>query len=127
MADQQQSYKKARFFKYALQVNPAGYIQYRGQKQRLSESDYNKQLLNTALEAGIEVIDLADHGSVDGVDSIRTLFNQHGIVVFPGFEIASSEKIHFVCLMRANRRKSLSEFWVVCGYWIIRTVFALRG
>ncbi|MFY0664300.1 MAG: DNA repair protein [Natronospirillum sp.] len=98
MAEQQQSYKKARFFKCALQVNPAGYIQYRGQQQILSESDYNQQLLNAALEAGIEVIGLADHGSVDGVDSIRTLFNQNGILVFPGFEIASSEKIHFVCL-----------------------------
>ncbi|UCG19444.1 MAG: AAA family ATPase [Thiotrichales bacterium] len=98
MAEHQQVYKKARFFKCALQVNPAGYIQYRGQQQSLAESDYNQKLLNAALEAGIEVLGLADHGSVDGVDSIRALFNQHGIVVFPGFEIASSEKIHFVCL-----------------------------
>jgi hypothetical protein len=27
--------------------------------------EYNQQLLNEALEAGIEVIGLADHGSVD--------------------------------------------------------------
>ncbi|EMQ2878733.1 AAA family ATPase [Vibrio navarrensis] len=107
MADQQQSYKKARFFKCALQVNPADYIQYRGQQLSLSESDYNQQLLNAALEAGIEVIGLADHGSVDGVDSIRTLFNQHGIVVFPGFEIASSEKIHFVCLFYESAKTDL--------------------
>ncbi|MCX2841297.1 AAA family ATPase [Microbulbifer thermotolerans] len=98
MDEQQQRYKKARFFKCALQVNPAGYIKYRGQQQTLSDYDYNQQLLSAALEAGIEVIGLADHGSVDGVDSIRTLFNQNGILVFPGFEIASSEKIHFVCL-----------------------------
>ena len=98
MAEQQQSYKKARFFKCALQVNPVGYIQYRGQEQSLSEAEYNQQLLNEALEAGIEVIGLADHGSVDQIDALRNLFNQNGIVVFPGFEIASSEKIHFVCL-----------------------------
>lgn len=113
MADQQQSYKKARFFKCALQVNPAGYIQYRGQQQALSESDYNQRLLNAALEAGIEIIGLADHGSVDGVDSIRTLFNQHGIVVFPGFEIASSEKIHFVCLF--DESKSAQELERILG------------
>lgn len=88
----------ARFFKCALQVNPAGYIGYRGQQQVLSEAEYNEQLLAAALEAGIKVIGLADHGSVTVVESIRALFNQHDIMVFPGFEIASSEKIHFVCL-----------------------------
>lgn len=100
MADLNQSYTytKARFFKCALQVNPVGYIQYRGQQQVLSEEDYNQQLLNAALEAGIEVIGLADHGSVNGFEKIKSLFGQQGIVVFPGFEIASSEKIHFVCL-----------------------------
>ena len=92
------TYTKARFLKCALQVNPADYIQYRGQQQTLSEDEYNQQLLDAALEAGVEVIGVADHGSVAAVDRIRELFSQHGIVVFPGFEIASSEKIHFVCL-----------------------------
>ncbi len=113
MTEQQQSYKKARFFKCALQVNPASYIQYRGQQQNLSESEYNQQLLNAAKEADIEVIGLADHGSVNGVDSIRTLFNQNGIVVFPGFEIASSEKIHFVCLF--DESKSAQELERILG------------
>jgi len=100
MADLNQShtYTKARFFKCALQVNPAGYIQYRGQEQALSEDEYNQQLLGAALEASIEVIGLADHGSVNGFEKIKSLFNQNDIVVFPGFEVASSEKIHFVCL-----------------------------
>lgn len=44
---EQQNYKKARFFKCALQVNPVGYIQYRGQEQSLSEAEYNwLKLLN---------------------------------------------------------------------------------
>lgn len=97
------TYTKARFFKCALQVNPAGYIKYRGGQQELSEDDYNRQLLTAALETGIEVVGLADHGSVDGVDKLRSLFAQNGIVVFPGFEIASSEKIHFVCLFDENK------------------------
>lgn len=98
-----EAYTKARFFKCALQVNPVGYIRYRGQQQTLSEDEYNQQLLAAALEAGIEVIGLANHGSVDGADKIRALFAANGIVVFPGFEIASSEKIHFVCLFDENK------------------------
>ena len=110
---EQQNYKKARFFKCALQVNPVGYIQYRGQEQSLSEAEYNQQLLNAALEAGIEVIGLADHGSVDQIDALRNLFNQNGIVVFPGFEIASSEKIHFVCLF--DESKTCQELERILG------------
>ena len=110
---EQQNYKKARFFKCALQVNPVGYIQYRGQEQSLSEAEYNQQLLNEALEAGIEVIGLADHGSVDQIDALRNLFNQNGIVVFPGFEIASSEKIHFVCLF--DESKTCQELERILG------------
>tara|TARA_R110000796_G_scaffold248027_1_gene374225 strand:+ start:707 stop:3388 length:2682 start_codon:yes stop_codon:yes gene_type:complete len=109
----EKTYTKARFFKCALQVNPAGYIKYRGQQQTISEDDYNQQLLEAALEAGIEIIGLADHGSVDAVDKLRRLFMENGIVVFPGFEIASSEKIHFVCLFDEN--KSSQELERVLG------------
>jgi ABC-type lipoprotein export system ATPase subunit len=93
-----EAYTKAQFWKCALQVNPAGYLQYRGAEQPLSEDEYNQQLLNIALENQIKVIGIADHGNVDAVDSIRRLMNEHDIIVFPGFEIASTEKAHFVCL-----------------------------
>ena len=102
---EESTYTKARFFKCALQVNSADYIQYRGQQQTLSEEEYNQQLLNASLESGIEVIGLADHGSVNCIDKLRTLFSNNGIVVFPGFEIASSEKIHFVCLFDEGKTK----------------------
>ncbi|MER2473561.1 TrlF family AAA-like ATPase [Photorhabdus laumondii] len=98
MTIQTNKYTKARFFKCALQVNSSDYIKHRGQQPTLSEDDYNQQLLNASLEMRIKVIGLADHGSVNGFEKIRDLFAQHGIVVFPGFEIASSGKIHFVCL-----------------------------
>ena len=107
------AYTKARFFKCALQVNPADYLKYRGQPQDLSEDEYNQQLLKAALEAGVEVVGIADHGSVQAVDKIRTLFSQHGIVVFPGFEIASSEKIHFVCLF--DERRTAQELERILG------------
>ena len=109
----EQIYTKARFFKCALQVNPADYLKYRGQRQDLTEDEYNRQLLDAALEAGIDVVGIADHGSVEAVNRIRALFSQHGIVVFPGFEVASSEKIHFVCLF--DEQKVAQELERILG------------
>lgn len=110
---QEKAYTKARFFKCGLQVNPAGYINYRGQEQTLTEDEYNQQLLTACLEAEVEVIGLADHGSVDGVDKLRELLSENGVVVFPGFEIASSEKIHFVCLF--DEAKTSQELERILG------------
>lgn len=93
-----EQFTKARFWKCALQVNPAGYIAYRGETHGLTEEQYNAELVRVAKENGIKVIGLADHGNVDGVDAIRTIMNENGILVFPGFEVASSEMAHFVCL-----------------------------
>lgn len=81
-----------------MQVNPAGYIAYRGADHGLATEEYNRRLLDVALENGIKAIGLADHGNVDGVDAIRDVMTPHGIIVFPGFEICSTEKAHFVCL-----------------------------
>src|SRR5699024_783473 len=103
------AYTTAQFYKCALQVNPYNYITYRGKEAQLSESEYNQQLLQVALEAGVQVVGLADHGSVDGVDAIRNLFEQNGIVVFSGFEIASSENIHFVCLFDETKTEQELE------------------
>lgn len=118
MADHQNDnnikYNKARFFKCALQVNPADYVRYRGSKQTLDEDEYNKKLLKNCLEEKVQVIGLANHGSVDGIDKLRTLFTQNGIVVFPGFEISSSEKVHFVCLF--SEAKSIQELERVLGH-----------
>lgn len=64
-----------------MQVNPAGYSKYRG-KESLSEDTYNQKLLESCLEAGIQIVGVADHGAVNAVDRIRQLFKEHGIVVF---------------------------------------------
>ena len=106
-------YTKARFFKCALQVNPAGYIGYRGQQQTLTADEYNQQLLNVCLKTKVEVVGLADHGSVNSVDKLRRLFSEKGVIVFPGFEIASSEKIHFVCLF--DEAKTSQELERILG------------
>lgn len=96
MSDQ---YTYARFWRCALQVNPVGYNEtYRGSEHGLSEEQYNQALLDKCLALSIKVVGLADHGSVTSVDTLRNLLEPHGIVVFPGFEIASNDKTHFVCL-----------------------------
>ena len=64
----------------------------------MTEAEYNQKLLSAALENDIKIVGLADHGNVDAVDALRSLFNEQGVIVFPGFEIASTEKAHFVCL-----------------------------
>lgn len=100
-----ETYTNAKFWKCALQVNPAGYIGYRGTDHGMTEEEYNRRLLEVALENDIKVIGLANHGNVDGVDAMRSLMNQHKIIVFPGFEIATTEKAHYVCLFAENTSK----------------------
>ncbi len=97
------TYTKAQYWKCALQVNPASYIRYRGEEQTSSEDVYNQAILNACLEENIKVIGCADHGNVDAIEALKAKLNPHGIVVFPGFEIASSEKVHFVCLFDENK------------------------
>ncbi len=96
-------YTYARFWKCALQVNPHGYGEtYQGRDHGLSAEAYAKRLLEVCQQQNIQVIGLADHGSVQDVDLIRDTFSPHGILVFPGFEISSTEKIHMVCLFAEN-------------------------
>lgn len=86
-------------------MNPASYIAYQGADHEMTEEQYNQELLRICKEEGITVIGLANHGSVDGVDAIRRIMNQNGIIIFPGFEISSSEKAHFVCLFPETTTK----------------------
>ncbi len=87
----------AKFYRCALQVNPYSYVSYRGEKHQ-DEYEYNKQVLNICLENNIKVVGLADHGRVETSESLRKILSDNGILVFPGFEITTAEKIHIVCL-----------------------------
>ncbi|NIA08567.1 MAG: DNA repair protein, partial [Nitrospiraceae bacterium] len=71
---------------------------FRGTDHGMSEEQYNLELLRICHEENVKVLGIADHGNVDGVNGIHELMREHDIVVFPGFEIASSGKVHFVCL-----------------------------
>lgn len=91
-----------KFRKCALQVNPWHYAkEFQGADHGLDAAAYNLAVAQRCLANGIEVVGIADHGSVDGVDDLRSALENEGIVVFPGFEIASTEKVHMVCLYPA--------------------------
>lgn len=99
MSNSKPDYKGAQFYKCALQVNPYTYSSdYRGDKDPVAEGEYNEAILQQCLEHEIKVVGLADHGNVESSESLRQLLMGNGRVVFPGFEIASSEKIQMVCL-----------------------------
>ena len=89
----------ARFWKCALQVNPWDYaVKYRGCDHGLDEAGYNAELLRLCQAEKIRVVGIADHGNVSTLDALRQVLVEGGITVFPGFEMASSEKAHFVSI-----------------------------
>ncbi|MCY3615278.1 MAG: ATPase [Bacteroidetes bacterium] len=97
MSEQQHTF--AQFWKCALQVNPHEYsAQYRGTDHGMDAKSYAQAVRETCLAEEIQVVGLADHGSVDQTKTIRGVLVNAGIVVFPGFEVATTEKIHWVCL-----------------------------
>ena len=103
MIDSNKNYSYAKFWKCALQVNPYSYSkEFRGDKQDITEEDYNQKLLEECTKNHIKIVGIADHGNVGSINPIKELLNQNGIIVFPGFEIASTEKIHMVCLFPEN-------------------------
>jgi hypothetical protein len=80
----------AKFCKCALQVNPSTYAQeYQGSGHGMSEKDYNDALVERCLKNEIQVVGIADHGCVDGVDNLRKALEAAGIIVFPGVRSAS--------------------------------------
>lgn len=92
-------YTYARFWKCALQVNPHGYSgNYRGQDHGMDPQTYAEALRDICLEEGIQVVGFADHGNVAEAEVARGVLTAAGIVVFPGFEVATTEKVHWVCL-----------------------------
>lgn len=105
----------ASYYKCALQVNPCNYSRYRGEGIK-NEEDYNNAILEKCRDNAISVIGLADHGCIDSSQSLRMKLESAGIIVFPGFEISSAERIHMVCLFPPERSSSeLNRFLGALG------------
>ena len=89
----------AHFYRCAFQVNPYHYATtYRGRPPKKDEESYIRDLINKAVELDIRVLAVTDHNHVGAINKIRTAALEHGITVFPGFELSSSEGIHILCL-----------------------------
>ena len=50
------------------------------------------------MELEVSVLAITDHNSVSSVTEYRIAGQDHGITIFPGFEIASTEGIHVLCI-----------------------------
>lgn len=89
----------AQFYKCAFQVNSHRYASlYRGQAEEWGEAGYAQALVAKADELDVKVLALADHNHVGGLQEIKAVAEERGLVVFPGFELCSTEGIHVLCL-----------------------------
>ena len=89
----------ARFYRCALQVNPHHYsTTFRGQPSAWGAANYARAIVEKASELGITVLAITDHNSVSSVEAFRAAAEGKGIYIFPGFELASSEGVHVLCI-----------------------------
>lgn len=108
----------AGFVRFALQVNPHTYAeQYRGEAPTFSKEDYNHALAERCQTLAIGAVGITHHNHVDDIEDLRVALNKKGVTVFPGFEIASSEGVHTLCLYEpgttcATLSRYLGEFGI---------------
>ena len=89
----------ARFYRCALQVNPYHYAQtYQGQSAEGDALSHAQEIVDKAVEMGIEVLAITDHNNVDGVAPFRSAALNRPLHIFPGFELSSSEGVHLLCI-----------------------------
>ncbi|MEB2283602.1 MAG: phosphoesterase [Polyangiaceae bacterium UTPRO1] len=89
----------AKFYRCAFQVNPASYAaKFRGNGHGLDERTYVQKLLDKCVELDIEVIAVTDHNDAGSIALFREEAKPRNITVFPGFEVASSEGVHVLCI-----------------------------
>lgn len=98
----------ANYYRCALQVNTPFQDSFKGFDSRhrrhstAYQRDYALALAKGCKKFGINVIALCDHNSVAYVETVRQVLGEENITVFPGFEIASTEGIHVLCLFNPN-------------------------
>ena len=87
------------FHRCALQVNPYHYGEtFRGQASDGDTESHAEAIVKRAAELDVSVMAITDHNSVSGVPVFRQFAESFGITIFPGFELASSEGIHVLCI-----------------------------
>ena len=106
----------ARFYRCALQVNPFAYLdRYSKQSAFRSGDQYNKAIVETCLEIGIEVIAVTDHYRVKYSGSLVCAARDAGLYAFSGFEAVTKDGVHFLCLFDPDKDDALERFIGECG------------
>ncbi len=101
----------ARFYRCALQVNPFSYHG-RHAKQTVfqSEAEYNASIVAACKENNIEAIAVTDHYRIAESWTLIHEARANGIFVFGGFEAATKDGVHFLCLYDPDKDQSLERF-----------------
>ena len=100
----------ARFYRCALQVNPFAYHgRHNKQTAFQNEADYNNAIIETCLANNIEAIAVTDHYRVADSWELIHLARERGIFVFGGFEAASKDGVHFLCLYDPQKDGNLEH------------------
>lgn len=100
----------ANYYRCALQVNTPLQDNFKGFESRHRRNsagyqrDYALALATACKKAGIDAVGICDHNSLAYVETIRHELGQENIIVFPGFEIASTEGIHLLCLFNPDAK-----------------------
>ena len=106
----------ARFYRCALQVNPFAYLARHNKMTTFtSEDDYNKAIIESCLENGIEVIAVTDHYRVQHSASLVRAARDAGLYAFSGFEAVTKDGVHFLCLFDPDKDDVLERFIGECG------------
>lgn len=91
------------FHRCALQVNPHEYSGiFRGQAAAGDARSHAEAVIEKAGEHDISILAITDHNDASNVVYFKDAAVGTGITVFPGFEIASSEGIHVLCIYPPN-------------------------
>ena len=100
----------ARFYRCALQVNPFEYLGRHKKKTTFTnEADYNAAIVQACRELGIEIIAVTDHFRIQSSVGLIKAARDAGLHVLPGFEAATKEGIHFLCLFDPAREHASIE------------------
>ncbi|MBI4828904.1 MAG: AAA family ATPase [Nitrospinae bacterium] len=106
----------ARFYRCALQINPFAYLKRHNRQTSFStEADYNAAIIAACQEAGIEVIGITDHYRVEKSVGLVQAARAAGLFAFNGFEAATKDGVHFLCLFDPDKDNVLERFIGECG------------
>ena len=106
----------ARFYRCALQVNPFAYLETHNKSTAFkSEDEYNRAIIETCLEVGIEVIAVTDHYRIKHSASLVRATRNTNLYAFSGFEAVTKDGVHFLCLFDPDKDEVLERFIGECG------------